>query len=159
MLQNISFGALSLELTNYNKYLGLKLDEYMSFEGIGLSADSAGWAVGSIVSKLKACIDLGYSTYYQLYCMILAYARYWTMQLEYGDIKSGLLTGAIVVGVVAVARLAVDAQEGLVVVVLIPVEGGDPGEGALAVATHQAGGDSHQLTEGRAVLEQRSHHL
>lgn len=54
---------------------------------------------------------------------------------------------------------AVDAQEGFVVIVLIPVKGGDSGESALSVATYQAGGSGHHLPEGQIVLEERSHDL
>ena len=51
----------------------------MSYDfGIGILADSAGRAVGSIVSKMKFCKDIGYSTFSQLYeacvCPILVYA-------------------------------------------------------------------------------------
>ena len=53
---------------------------------------------------------------------------------------------------------AVDAQESLVVVVLVPVEGGDPRKGPLAVAAHQARGGRHQAPEGQGpVPEQRGH--
>ena len=57
-----------------------------------------------------------------------------------------------------VAPGAVDAHEGLVVVVLVPVEGGDPRKGPLAVAAHQARGGRHQAPEGQGpVPEQRRH--
>lgn len=66
------------------------------------------------------------------------------------------LTCRVVVDIV-VALAAIDAQENLVVVVLVPVEGGDPGEGALGVAAHQVGHGGHHLPEGRAVLEEGGH--
>lgn len=59
----------------------------------------------------------------------------------------------------ALPPAAADAQEGFVVIVLVPVEGGDPGEGALSVAAHQAGGGGHHLPEGRVALKERSHDL
>lgn len=71
----------------------------------------------------------------------------------------GLLTGAVVVCVVALCPAAADSQEGFVVIVLVPVEGGDPGESPLSVATYQAGGSSHHLPEGQIVLEERSDDL
>ena len=78
-LQNFSFGTLSLDYTEAYKYLGFTLDEFMSYDsGIAILADSAGRAVGSIISKMKFCKDIGYSTYSQLYdacvCPILVYA-------------------------------------------------------------------------------------
>lgn len=42
---------------------------------------------------------------------------------------------------------AVNAQKGFVVIILIPVEGGDPGESPLRVATEQTGGGGHNLAE------------
>lgn len=71
----------------------------------------------------------------------------------------------MVVGVLSLSSpgAIVDPHEGLVVVVLIPVEGGHPREAPLHVATHQAGHSPHQLSErwGRAHLglEQGGHHL
>lgn len=71
----------------------------------------------------------------------------------------GLLTGAVVVCVVALCPATADAQEGFVVIVLVPVKGGDSGESALSVAAYQAGGSGHHLPEGQIVLEERSHDL
>lgn len=71
----------------------------------------------------------------------------------------GLLTGAVVVCVVALCPATADTQEGFVVIVFVPVKGGDAGESPLSVATHQAGGSSHHLPEGQIVLEERSHDL
>ena len=71
-----------------------------------------------------------------------------------------ILTGAIVICVVALCpAAAADTQEGLVVIVFIPVKGGHSGESPLGVATYQAGGSSHHLLEGQIVLEERSHDL
>lgn len=72
---------------------------------------------------------------------------------------SGLLTCAVVVCVVGLPPVAVDAQEGFVVIVLVPVEGGDSGESALSVATYQAGGSGHHLPERQIVLEEGSYDL
>lgn len=70
---------MPLEFTNVYKYLGFTLDEFMAYDkGVEILADSAGRAVGSIISKMKFCKDIGYSTYSQLYqaCVwpILSYA-------------------------------------------------------------------------------------
>lgn len=68
-----------------------------------------------------------------------------------------LLTGAVVVCVLVLCPVAADAQESFVVIVLVPVKGGDLGERALGVATYQAGGGGHHLPERQLVLEERSH--
>lgn len=60
---------------------------------------------------------------------------------------STVLTGRVIVAVLPFSPCAVDAQKGFVVVILIPVEGGDPGEGPFSVATEQAGGGGHELAE------------
>lgn len=69
------------------------------------------------------------------------------------------LTGGLVVGV-AVALGAIDAQEGLVVVVLVPVEGQHPGAPSLWVPTEEAGHAGQQLSErlGSPGLKQRGEH-
>lgn len=54
---------------------------------------------------------------------------------------------------------ATDTQESFVVIVLVPVKGGDPGKSPLSVATYQAGCSSHHLPEGQIALEERSHNL
>lgn len=59
----------------------------------------------------------------------------------------------------ALSPAAADTQEGFVVIVLVPVKGGDSGESPLGVATYQAGGSGHHLPEGQTVLEERSHDL
>lgn len=60
---------------------------------------------------------------------------------------STVLTGRVIVAVLPLSPCAVDAQKGFVVVILIPVEGRDPGEGPFSVATEQAGGGGHELAE------------
>lgn len=72
---------------------------------------------------------------------------------------SGWLTCAVVIAVAAPPRFTADAQEGFVVIVLIPVKGGHAGESAFGVTAHQSGGSSHQLPKGQIVLEEGSHHL
>lgn len=69
------------------------------------------------------------------------------------------LTGAVVIGVLTRVPAVADAQEGFVVIVLVPVKGRDPGESPLCVATHQAGGRGHYLPDGRLVFKERSHDL
>lgn len=63
------------------------------------------------------------------------------------DISVSWLTGSAVVDVVVVLG-AVDAQKHLVVVVLVPVEGQDPGAATLWVSTEEARHAGHQLGEG-----------
>lgn len=72
---------------------------------------------------------------------------------------SGLLTCVIVICVLILPLVAVDAQEGFVVIVLVPVKGGDSGESTLGVATNQAGGSSHHLPERQIVLEEGCYDL
>lgn len=85
--------------------------------------------------------------------------RVWCVQNSSTEQSPAELTGAVVVRVVALGPAAADAQEGFVVIVLVPVEGRDPGERPLGVAAHQAGGGGHHLPEGQNLLEQRSHRL
>ena len=78
-LFSFMFGTTVLIYTKTYKYLGLTLDEHMNFkEGIQVLADSAGRALGSVLNKVKACKDLGYHTYTQLYqscvCPVSDYA-------------------------------------------------------------------------------------
>ena len=76
---NFKLGSTDLHYTQNYKYLGLTLDEHLTFkEGIRVLNDSAGRALGSILNKVKACKDLGYQTYSQLYqscvCPVSDYA-------------------------------------------------------------------------------------
>ena len=73
------FGRFGLVYAKSYKYLGLILDEHMNFkEGTQVLSDSAGRALGSVLNKVKACKDLGYYTYTQLYqscvCPVSDYA-------------------------------------------------------------------------------------
>lgn len=72
------FGSTPLLLTEYYKYLGLTLDDHLTFEErIKALSDSAGRALGAVRNKVKLRRDLGYKTYTQLYkscvCPILDY--------------------------------------------------------------------------------------
>ena len=61
-------GLLKLSYTDQYKYLGLTLDEHMTFrEAVSVLAQSAGRALGSIMNKVKHCGNLGFNTYTQLY--------------------------------------------------------------------------------------------
>lgn len=81
------------------------------------------------------------------------------MYCDINSLTSGCLTCAVVMAVAALPSFAADAQEGFVIVVLIPVKGGDSGESAFGVTANQAGGSSHQLPKGQVVLEEGSHGL
>lgn len=62
------FGSVPLKFICYYKYLGFVFDENMKFtEGRKILAESAGRALGSVLSKMKSCTDLGFSTFTQLY--------------------------------------------------------------------------------------------
>ena len=72
-------GSTSLSYTNSYKYLGLTLDEHLTFEeGTKILSDSAGRALGAVINKIKLCRDLGFKSYTQLYlscvCPISDYA-------------------------------------------------------------------------------------
>ena len=63
-----SFGNLTLLHTKTNKYLGLLLDQHLSFnDSIRTLADSGSRALGSVISKLKSLKDVRYKTYLTLY--------------------------------------------------------------------------------------------
>lgn len=55
--------------------------------------------------------------------------------LHQSEVYSTVLTGCVVIVVLPLSPCAVDAQKGFVVVILVPVEGGDPGKGPFCVAT------------------------
>ena len=70
---------LKLSYTEQYKYLGLTLDEHLTFdEAVSVLAQSAGRALGSIMNKVKHCGNLGFNTYTQLYesgvCPVSDYA-------------------------------------------------------------------------------------
>ena len=57
------FGSNKLEFIDKYKYLGLFLDEHMSFlHGTSVLADSASRAVGGIIGKTKILKYMGYAT-------------------------------------------------------------------------------------------------
>lgn len=85
----------------------------------------------------------------------------WTLLDPYHQLcYTSSLTGGVVINIVA-ALGAVDPQEHLVVVVLVPVEGQDPGAAPLRVSTEEARHAGHELGErgGTAGLEQRGEGL
>ncbi len=62
------FQSVPLKYTCRYKYLGFVFDEYMKFaEGRKILAESARRALGSVLSKMKSCTDLGFSTFTHLY--------------------------------------------------------------------------------------------
>ncbi len=61
-------GSLSLDYCDSYKYLGVFFDEHMNFnKATDILADSAGRALGSIISKYKWLQDMGYTTYTKLF--------------------------------------------------------------------------------------------
>ena len=61
-------GSTSLSYTHSYKYLGLILDEHLTFgEWTKMLSDSAGRALGAIINKTKYCRDMGFKSYTQLY--------------------------------------------------------------------------------------------
>lgn len=59
---------MPLKYTRHYKYLGFVFDENIKFtEGRKILAESAGRASGSVLSKMKLCSDLCFSTFTQLY--------------------------------------------------------------------------------------------
>lgn len=71
-----------------------------------------------------------------------------------GHTGLGPLTCSFVIGVDRIFPGRVNAQEGLIVVVFIPVEGEHTRASSLGVATQQVGQDGHQLHDalGPVVL-------
>ncbi len=74
-----NFGSTPLTYANEYKYLGLTLDEHLTFKpAIGILSDSAGRALGSVPSKVKNCRDLSFKSFTQLYkscvCPVSDYA-------------------------------------------------------------------------------------
>ena len=66
--QITEFSHVPLKYTCHYKYLGFVYDENIKFsEGRKILAESAGSALGSVLSKMKLCTDLGFSTFTQLY--------------------------------------------------------------------------------------------
>ena len=65
---NFTLGDNPLCIVSKYKYLGLYLDEFLKFDdGIGLLCDSAGRALGSVISKFKTLKNVGYHTFTKLY--------------------------------------------------------------------------------------------
>ena len=62
-----TFGPNNISVTNKYKYLGVILDEHLTFqECIQTLSDSAGRALSSIISKFKTYKDAGYNTFTKL---------------------------------------------------------------------------------------------
>ena len=62
------FGEDILEFTSIYKYLGLFVDEHITFlHGPSALADSASRALGGVVGKTKPLKDIGYAAYSKLY--------------------------------------------------------------------------------------------
>ncbi len=63
-----SLGSIVLTFTDRYKYLGLMLDEHMTFkDGVNVIAQSAGRALGSLLNRVKSCDNLSFHTFTQLY--------------------------------------------------------------------------------------------
>lgn len=77
-------------------------------------------------------------------CTVLVHV--YTLYYRILQFNSSSLTGRVVIDIV-VALGAIDPQKHLVVVVLIPVEGQDPGAASLWVPAEEAGHAGHQLGE------------
>ena len=57
-----------LNIVDSYKYLGVYLDEYLTFSKTSdILATAAGRALGSMINKFKTLNDMGYSTYSKLY--------------------------------------------------------------------------------------------
>ena len=62
------FGQTPLSYTSSYKYLGFIFNETMSFkEGRKALSESAGRALGAVLSKVKVCPDIGFSTFTRLF--------------------------------------------------------------------------------------------
>ena len=62
------YGDTILDIVNEYKYLGVILDEHLTFEACSKTlADSGGRALGAIISKFKEYKDLGYKTFTKLF--------------------------------------------------------------------------------------------
>ncbi len=65
---SFNFGSVTLSCVKQYKYLVLTLDEHLTFkEATDILSDSAGRALGSVLSKVKTCRDLEFYSFTQLY--------------------------------------------------------------------------------------------
>ncbi len=77
-LYNFKLGASQIEIVEQYKYLGIIMDSALDFTiTAGVLADSAGRALGAVISKFKANKGLGFKTYTKLFdtgvCPIMDY--------------------------------------------------------------------------------------
>ena len=64
---NFTFGPNNITSTCKYKYLGVILDEHLTFQYcIKTLNDSSGWALSGIISKFKCYKDVGYKTFTKL---------------------------------------------------------------------------------------------
>ena len=62
------YGDITIELVDSYKYLGCYLDEHLNFHKCSqILADSAGRALGGMITKLRSLKDTGYKTYTKLF--------------------------------------------------------------------------------------------
>jgi hypothetical protein len=62
------FGENDLNILGHYKYLGIFLDEFLTFEHCAqVLSDSAGRALGDIIQKYKSLRDIGFTTYDRMY--------------------------------------------------------------------------------------------
>jgi len=62
------YGGNELDKVKHYKYLGIILDEHLTYnECVQTLADSAGRALGGVISKFKTMKDVGYDTFTKLY--------------------------------------------------------------------------------------------
>ncbi len=62
-----------LEIVGEYKYLGVFLDEYLTFsKTTNVLATAGGRALGGMINKYKSLNDLGYETYTKLYSSLVA---------------------------------------------------------------------------------------
>lgn len=112
----------------------------------------------SLVWLLK-CFKVNNSSVQCLFYRIILEKCRLFVQRDINSPPSGWLTAAVVVDVAALSPFTADAQEGFVIVVLVPVKGGDAGESTFGVTANQAGSSSHQLPKRQIVVEEGSHDL
>ncbi len=68
-----------LEIVDKYKYLGLFVDEFLTFKGAAeILSSAAGWALGGMINKYKYLKEMNYKTYTKLYenlvCPVMDYA-------------------------------------------------------------------------------------
>lgn len=83
----VSYGSEMVEVVREYRYLGVYLDEHMTFEGhVTKIASAGGRALGGILNKCSTLKDLGYKTYDRLFHMGVASV------LDYGSEVMNLTT-------------------------------------------------------------------